>query len=176
METELLNRLVSWAHDNQTLAWSLVPLLAFLETCVGVGIFVSSIILVTICSALFATGAMGGSEGLVGMALLAMLGSSLADHVGYYLGRHFAPRVHHATVIQRHQKRWGQAEALVRRFGGGAILMGRFLPAIRSVIPAVVGVSGFPRLKYTAFDFLACSLWAMALAAIVLSSREWLAN
>ena len=60
-----------------------------------------------------------------------------------------------------------RAERLVRRFGWGAILIGRFIPAIRSLVPAITGVSGFPRARYSAFDLVACMLWSAGLALIL---------
>ena len=47
------------------------------------------------------------------------------------------------------------------------IFIGRFVPAIRSVLPAMIGVSGFSRRVYSLLDVLACCLWAVALGAIV---------
>ncbi|MGB1582085.1 MAG: DedA family protein, partial [Nevskiales bacterium] len=57
-------------------------------------------------------------------------------------------------------------------YGPWAIFIGRFLPAIRSLVPAMLGISGFQRLRYSLLDMTACSLWALGLAAIVLGAHE----
>ncbi len=160
--------LIDWARQHQELALLLVPAFAFMETCVGIGLFVSSLFLVIICSIFFANGWAGVAE----MSVLAMIGSSLGDHAGYYTGRLIGPGVHHSRLIQRHRDKWERSEALVRRFGPWAIFIGRFLPAIRSLVPALMGFSGFPRLRYSLLDIGACSLWALALAGIVLGAHE----
>jgi membrane-associated protein len=49
-----------------------------------------------------------------------------------------------------------------------AVFIGRFVPAIRSLIPATMGISGFDGRRYLLLDALACALWSTALGAIVL--------
>lgn len=160
--------LIGWAQQHQQYALLLVPLFAFMETCVGIGLFVSSLFLVIICSIFYAN----GWASVPMMAVLAAAGSSLGDHVGFYFGRAIGPRVHHIKIVERNQARWERSEALVRRFGPWAIFIGRFLPAIRSIVPAILGISGFARLRYSLLDISACSLWALALAGIVLGAHE----
>ena len=160
--------LIDWAVQHQQYALFLVPLFAFMETCVGIGLFVSSLFLVIICSIFYAN----GWADVPTMAVLAAAGSSLGDHVGYYVGRGIGPGVHHLKLVQRHRDKWERTEAMVRRFGPWAIFIGRFIPAIRSLVPAVLGISGFARLRYSLLDMAACSLWALALAGIVLGAHE----
>ncbi len=159
--------LIEWARAHHELALLLVPAFAFMETCVGIGLFVSSLFLVIVCSIFYANGWAGMAE----MAVLAALGSSLGDHVGFYTGRAIGPGIHHLPLIRRHRGKWDRTEALVRRFGAWAIFIGRFLPAIRSLVPALMGFSGFDRARYTLLDLSACSLWALGLAGIVLGAH-----
>ena len=158
-----LSALHAWIEQHQQLAIWLVPLFAFLETCVGIGIFVSSLFLASICTVLYVNDWLS----LPLMAVMALSGSSLGDHAGFYFGRWAGDSLHASAVVQRHAEKWARAEALVRRYGVFAILIGRFLPAIRSIIPAMIGVSGFNRARYSLIDLCACSLWALGLVAIV---------
>lgn len=160
--------LIEWARQYQQYALFFVPLFAFMETCVGIGLFVSSLFLVVLCSIFYANGWADIST----MAVLAAVGSSLGDHVGFYFGRRTGIRIQQLKVVQRNMDNWQRSETLVQRFGPWAIFIGRFIPAIRSVIPAMLGMSGFTRRRYTILDILACSLWAMALAVIVFASHD----
>ncbi|MGB0955144.1 MAG: DedA family protein [Panacagrimonas sp.] len=160
--------LMDWAQQHQQHALLLVPLFAFMETCVGIGLFVPSLFLVIICSIFYAN----GWADVPTMALLALFGSSLGDHVGFYVGRALGPRIHQLGLVRRHQDKLDRTEALVRRFGRYAIFIGRFIPAIRSLVPAMLGISGFRRLGYTLLDLCACGLWALGLAGIVLGAHE----
>lgn len=105
--------------------------------------------------------------GLHTLLPLAFLGALSGDHVGYYVGRWIGPSLHGSRFGQHHRVRIGKAEALIRRWGWGAIMIGRFLPAIRSIIPAMTGVAGFGRLRYTIFDTAACLLWMTGLGLIL---------
>ncbi len=155
--------LTDWLAQHRNSALAIIPLIAFLESCIGIGLFVSGLFLVLAASLLY----VNELGGLVPIMLLALLGASLGDHVGYYVGRALGPGFHHLGVVQRHGQRLAQAETLVRRYGAYAIFIGRFIPAIRSLIPAMLGISAFARLRYTLLDLAACLLWALALGAIV---------
>ena len=160
--------LIDWAQQHQQYTLFLVPAFAFMETCVGIGLFVSSLFLVVICSIFYAN----GWASVPVMAVLAAVGSSAGDHVGFYVGRGIGPGVHQLGIVQRNLDKWQRSEAMVRRFGPWAIFIGRFIPAIRSLVPAMLGISGFARLRYTLLDVSACSLWALGLAGIVLGAHE----
>lgn len=164
----MIESILAWASEHRDQALWLVPLLAFMETCVGIGIFVPSLMLVIVCSVFYAN----DWANLWLMAGMALVGSSLGDHVGYYVGRALGPRVEHTRIVQRNLSKWRSAEDLVRRYGAGAIFIGRFIPAIRSLLPAMVGIAGFPRWRYTLVDLSACSLWALGLVAIVRGAHE----
>lgn len=125
----------------------------------------SALILVVICSFLYAE----GLASLELMAALAFLGSVAGDQLGYNVGRWVGPSLHRSRFGQRYAERIAKGEALVRKWGWGAIMIGRFLPALRSIIPAMCGISRFERLRYTGFDLLACGLWACGLWIIVRS-------
>ena len=77
-------------------------------------------------------------------------------------------------MIKKYQSNVAKAEGLIRRYGSAAIFIGRFIPAIRSIIPALTGISGFERLRYSFVDALACLSWVLALAAILMGIDEFL--
>lgn len=142
-----------------------MPLFAFAEACIGIGLLISGAFLLVISTALFSN-ELAGLEAIVP---LAMIGAMIGDHAGFYAGLYLGPRLHHLRFANRHRDKIDRAENLIRRFGAWAIFVGRFIPAIRSLIPAALGVSGFNRLRYSLLDSLACALWAMTLGGIVLA-------
>ena len=164
----MIESILAWAGTHRDQAIWLVPLLAFMETCVGIGLFVPSLMLVIVTSVFYAN----DWANLWLMAGMALVGSSLGDHVGYYAGRAVGHRVQGWRIIRRNPTRWERTEAMVRRFGPWAIFIGRFLPAIRSLVPAMMGVTQFDRTRYTLLDIAACSLWALGLVAIVQGAHQ----
>ena len=105
---------------------------------------------------------------------LAFFGAILGDHVGYYFGWFYGPRFQQLQLAQRYQKQMQRGERLILRFGASAIFIGRFIPAIRSLLPAMLGMSGFARLRYSILDTIACALWSITLAGLVAATSGML--
>ena len=162
--------ILDWLDSNRDYAIALVPLLAFAESCVGMGLFISGVLLLLVSASLVNK----GIAGLEVLLPLAFLGALLGDHAGYYFGRTLGARFHQIGMIKKYQTNVAKAEDLIRRYGSAAIFIGRFIPAIRSIIPALVGVSGIERLRYSFVDAFACLSWVLALAAILIGIDEFL--
>jgi membrane-associated protein len=124
---------------------------------------VSGFILATVASILYTT----LSVPLMQMLPVAFVGALLGDHAGFYVGRAIGPRFNQLNLVKRNQDKIDQAEKMIRRFGNFALFIGRFVPAIRSLIPLMLGISEFGRLRYTLLDATACFCWALGLGAIV---------
>lgn len=143
-------------------------MLAFVEACFGIGLFVSGALLLIVTATLY-------NSGLAGLELLlplAFIGALLGDHAGFAIGRQLGPQLHELTLARRYEAQLRRAESLILRFGAAAVFIGRFVPAIRSLIPAMLGISGFGRLRFSLFDTLACLAWTGALGLILVGIDE----
>ena len=146
-----------------------MPLLAFAESCLGIGLFVSGAFLLLVSATLY-------NNGLASFEILlplAFFGALLGDHAGFYGGRALGPKFHGFRLVKKYQINVTRAEEMIRQHGSAAIFIGRFIPAIRSIIPALVGISGTARLRYSLVDALACLTWVLALAAILTGVDEF---
>ena len=137
-------------------------MLAFAEACVGIGLFVSGLVLFSVTTVLYNAGLVGLAE----IAILAFPGAMLGDQAGFYAGRYLGPGIHHTRFGQRYASQLQRSEQMIKRHAGGAVFIGRFIPAIRSLIPAALGISGYNTRRYLLLDTAACALWAAALAAL----------
>ena len=155
--------ILNWLRDNQEYALIIVPLVAFLEAFVGIGIFVSGVILLSVCTLMYTE----QIATLTQMLPLAFLGATIADHSGYYLGLWIGPRFHHTAFAIKRRKFIEKPEDMIRRYGGYAIIFGRLMTSIRSVIPLLIGICYMPRWKYTLIDFTACAIWTSGLGLLV---------
>lgn len=140
-----------------------MPILAFLEAFVGIGLFVSGAILLSVCTFLYVE----DIATLQHMLPLAFLGALLSDHSGFYIGRFMGPKFHHTKFAIKRAKALKKAERSIAKYGVFAIFIGRFVTPIRSIVPLVTGVSGMTRARYTAFDFMACAAWTICLGLLV---------
>lgn len=143
-------------------------MLAFTEACIGIGLFVSGAILFSIAIYLY----VNGVSGLLEIALLSFPGALLGDQVGFFTGRQIGPGIHLTRLGKRYSVQLTRAEELIKRHAGGAVFIGRFIPAIRSLVPAMLGISGFKVKRYLLLDVAACALWSAALAGLVWLSAQ----
>lgn len=133
--------------------------IAFIEACVGVGVFVSGAILLSVCTYLCVENVIAVEQ----LVPLAFLGAALGDHSGYYIGRLFGPRFHETKLAIQQKERIARVQEKIVKYGSLTILFGRLMTPIRSVVPLLVGVSGMPNAKYTFYDLLACLIWSIGL-------------
>ena len=163
MENNVDLFLFDWIEPNLRYAILFVPLFAFAEACIGIGLFVSGVFLVAVSS--IVVDQQLASLPLV--ALLAFFGALAGDHAGFYVGRWIGPHFHQIGVVEKRKASFERAEKMIRYYGPLAVFIGRFIPAIRSIIPALLGITEFEKIKFSILDSLACLLWASALAVIV---------
>lgn len=160
----LIDTLVlEWLERNRDYGLLLVPLFAFSEACIGIGLVVSGALLVVVSTVLLGTDV----ATLWQIVPLAFIGAVAGDHVGYLAGRWMGPGIHTTRFAARYRESLTRAEGMIRRRGAWAIFIGRFIPAIRSLLPPMLGISGFPLVRFSLLDLLACLLWALALAVIL---------
>jgi len=141
-----------------------VPTIAFLEACPVIGIFISGAILLSVCTVLYTQ----GIATLPQILPLAFLGATIADHSGYYLGRWIGPGFHHTGFAIKRKAIFDKTEAMLVKHGEIAIIIGRLMTAIRSVVPLLTGISGLSPARYTLYDLIACSIWTTGLGLLVI--------
>ena len=107
-------------------------------------------------SLLFAAGALGASGSLdVRLtALLLVVAAIAGDAVNYSIGRSAGVRLIHLSHTDPRWRKWlnpvyiARAHDFFERQGGKAIVLGRFMPIVRTFVPFVAGVA---EMSYPAF-------------------------
>jgi membrane-associated protein len=128
---------VEWMQNSPHWVVLLVPLLAFVESCIGIGLFVSGVFLLSTCVLLYGQQLMG----IPGIAASAFTGTVLGDLVGYMAGKLVGPKVKTAAPFRHYKSNMARVEAMFVNSAGLAICWGRFIPAIRSITPMLAGIS-----------------------------------
>lgn len=156
-----MNEFLTWLLDTvQSVDPVVRTLLAgvaiMLETSVLVGLFVPGDTVVIIA----ATAVASPLEGvLLGVAVV--IGALIGESIGFWLGRFLGPKIHHSRLGRRiGDENWNRSERYLRRRGGPAIFISRFLPVLHSLVPLTVGMSGFRYSRFLAWTAPACILWA----------------
>jgi len=71
------------------------------------------------------------------------------DSIGYYLGRRYGDRLRDSKIVRKvGQQHWDKAGDLLRRRGAWAVFVARFMPVVRTLVPASAGAS---KLEYRRF-------------------------
>ncbi|MGC5169998.1 DedA family protein [Micromonospora sp. DT81.3] len=156
-----MNEFLTWLLDvvqsvDPVVRTLLAGLAILLETSVLIGLVVPGDTVVIVA----ATAVSSPLEAvLLGVAVV--IGALIGESIGFWLGRWLGPKIHHSWVGRRiGQENWERSERYLRRRGGPAIFISRFLPVLHSLVPLTVGMSGFPYRRFLAWTAPACVLWA----------------
>lgn len=167
---------------NDTLTWildivsSVDPiirtLLAFLgmllETSVLVGLLVPGDTIVIVAST-----AIAGPVEFVTLVLAVIVGSLAGESIGFALGHHFGPYIRSSRLGRRiGERNWIRAENYLKRRGGVAVFISRFLPVLHSLIPLTVGASRMSYRAFMAWTVPACIIWALAYVSVGSAAAE----
>ncbi|MFK3984915.1 DedA family protein [Micromonospora sp. NPDC050397] len=102
------------------------------------------------------TGALEVVTALAVTSVAAMVG----DQVAFLEGRLVGPRLRHSRFGRRiADHRWERAERLFTSRGGPAVLLGRWTPYVRTLVPRVAAVAGLPYRRFVLFDAAAVLVW-----------------
>lgn len=71
------------------------------------------------------------------------------DSIGYYLGRRFGDRLRDTGLVRKvGVQHWDKAAELLRTRGAWAVFVARFMPVVRTLVPASAGAS---KMEYRRF-------------------------
>ncbi|MEU0005924.1 DedA family protein [Streptomyces sp. NPDC006314] len=94
----------------------------------------------------------------------AAVGAVAGGQVGYLLGRHGGRPLLARTSRRRAKDAAARAENLLARYGyGKALVIGRFVPVLRTVLHPVAGVLGVPVRTFTLWQAVGGVLWSQTL-------------
>lgn len=140
---------------------ALVFALPALEASVFVGLVIPGEVAVLVGGVV----AHGGSLPLWAVIAAAVAGAALGDQVGFLIGRRYGSRL--VDRLPGRVRRSGEVDRalrLVRRRGAVAVVLGRWVAALRALVPGVAGMSGMPRGRFTAANVAGGALWAGVVA------------
>jgi membrane-associated protein len=107
------------------------------------------------------------------MAVAIVLGALVGESIGFGLGRIFGPKLRASWLGQRiGEQRWEKADRFVKRRGGIAVFISRFLPVFHSVVPLTAGMTPMPYRTFMAWTTPACIIWAFLYVSIGSGAAE----
>ena len=91
-------------------------------------------------------------------------GDLMSFTLGRRLGREWLLR--HGERLRITDERLHGVERFYQRFGGPAILIGRFIGFVRPLSPFIAGTAGMPVRRFLPYDVLGAGLWTAAFATL----------
>ena len=98
------------------------------------------------------------------LGLIISLAGILGNFVGYWFGRKSGPFLFERKDTFFFRKKYlFQAKDFYDKHGGGAIVMARFLPIVRTFAPIVAGIVGMEKKKFTYYNIVGCVAWVFTM-------------
>lgn len=166
-----VNEILTWLLDvvqnvDPVLRTIIAGIAVMLETSVLVGLVVPGDTMVIVAG----TAVASPVEGVV-LAAAIVVGALLGESLGFWLGRYFGPRIRASRIGQKlGERNWERADRYLRRRGGPAIFLSRFLPVLHSLVPLTVGMSGYSYRRFLAWTTPACVVWASLYVTVAASA------
>lgn len=121
-------------------------------------------------SLLFAVGlfvATGQVHVNLGLALLALCVAAFAGNVvGYEIGRAVGTPLYHRDGRILKKKYFDQTTGFFDKYGNKALVIGRFVPIVRTFITVVAGVSRMDRRRFFTWSAVGAVLWAAGITLL----------
>jgi membrane protein DedA with SNARE-associated domain len=150
--TSLIDKLFTL---NAVLVYVVVALLVFAEDALFVGFVLPG----ETAAVLGGVIASQGKVHLWLMIVLVVAAAIIGDTVGYEIGRHLGPRILAMRILDKRRRRLDDAQDFLRRRGGWAVFLGRFVAFFRAVMPALAGTSRMPYRRFLAFNAAGGLVW-----------------
>jgi len=148
--------LAGLAASNGAWVYGILFAVIFIETGVVVMPFLPGDSLLFLVGGLAASGAID-----ISMALGVMFaGAVIGNQTNYTIGRWVGPRVFHWENSRWFNKEgFDKSHAFFEKYGGAALIAGRFMPFVRTFAPFVAGVTCMTRRRFTIYDVSGAALW-----------------
>ena len=113
------------------------------------------------------------------LVVVLIVAAVLGDSVNYAVGHYIGPKAFH-----KRDSRWFRQEYLHRtqafydKYGGVTIIIGRFVPIIRTFAPFLAGVAGMSYRRFLSYNVIGGCLWIALLvyAGYLFGNIPWVKN
>lgn len=101
---------------------------------------------------------------LIILGIVISLAGIIGNFVGYWFGRKSGPFLFERKDTLLFKKKYLlQAKEFYDKHGGGAIVMARFIPIVRTFAPIVAGIVGMESKKFTWYNIAGCIGWVFSM-------------
>jgi len=160
--------LSDFVRDYGTWVYAILFTIVFAETGLVVTPFLPG------DSLLFAAGAVCARGDLNIWAMLGLLAFAAfaGNAVNYGVGRFIGPRVFKSSYRLLHKQYLDRAHGFFEQYGGKAIVLGRFVPIVRTFVPFVAGAASMAAATFVTYNLIGAVAWVF----LCLFAGFWFGN
>jgi membrane-associated protein len=156
--------LSGWINNAGTVIFYLAVWgLVFAGTGLFIGVFIPFI---TGDSLIFAAGLVAAVTDSINIYVLVIgvgLAAFIGDQVGFLLGRHYGRPYLEKHGGARIQRAITRTEEFYRKYGWWSVVIARFMPWARVLIPAIAGIGKMNYYKFLSANFVGALAWGVGL-------------
>ncbi|MEN9776113.1 MAG: hypothetical protein RL322_3183 [Pseudomonadota bacterium] len=142
-------------------AGPLVFLLSLIESTAIISAFLPSTLLLLAVGSLAAAGIVS----LVELSLWGTAGAGLGYWLSFEIGVRYGHRIESIGFLARRPDWLRKAHRFFEKWGGWAIIISRFIPLGRAVVPLLAGAMGARRLGFHLGNWVSAAIWAPVMLA-----------
>jgi membrane protein DedA with SNARE-associated domain len=169
----IVSTIVGFASDHAGLAYGLAFVAAALESFPVLGAVIPGTATIVALAALVPEGALS----IWPLFAATTAGAIAGDGLSYWLGRSYKDGIVQIWPLRRNPVLMEKGQAFFARHGGKAILIARFTPGLRAVVPVVAGILGMSVLWFYAVNVVSALVWGpshVGIGIAIGSSFLWL--
>lgn len=165
--------LISAALTGQVTEWldqfgpALFYIVVFGLVFAGTGLFIGAFIpFITGDSLIFAAGVLAASTDRINIQIIAIgvgLAAFMGDQVGFVLGRHYGRPYLDKREGPRIQSAIKKSENFYENLGWWAVVVARFIPWARVLVPAIAGIARMNYYKFLGANLVGALCWGVLL-------------
>ena len=112
------------------------------------------------------------------IAVVAFVAAAAGDQAGYLLGKRFGVGMFKENAKILKTSRLRETEAFFEKYGGRALVLGRFVPIVRTYVPLAAGSARYPYRRFLPWNLLGAFLWAVGVTVVgsLLGGVPFIAN
>jgi membrane-associated protein len=170
--SDFVHQLKDWLNPQTIIShgglW-LLMIVIFAETGLFVGFFLPGDSLLFVAGLAVSTGLLDYHIFLV--ILLTVIAAIIGNFVGFYFGWTLGPRLFSRNDSLIFKKRYlDMTQAFYDRHGRPALILGRFLPIIRTFVPILAGAIRMKAGRFALYNVIGAALWV----PIMITAGFWL--
>jgi membrane-associated protein len=109
------------------------------------------------------------------LIVLISVAGILGNALGYWFGKKFGHGMYHWRDRWFFKKRYlHEAHDFYEKHGGGAIVMARFVPIVRTFAPLIAGIVDMNKAKFSFYNIVGCIAWVTSMILGGFFLQKWL--